>query len=415
MRSPLQSRRALAATLLSLGLAAAFPAAVARAADAVKIGVIQPLSGNFSSYGQESQPAFEYVIRKINEAGGIKSLGGAKIELVVADDSSQPARSATEMRRLATQENVAMVVGGLLSPQMLAVAPVADELKVPTLSIWAAGAKGEYLYSIGFPYSRGYAETMSGFLAFLARDKRVPIKTVALVYSNYEAGQQVNKALQEMLPKLGFSIVGEVPLDIKATDQTAALLRIRSLKPDATAGLVTPRDGTLLHQARFSLNYHDTLFVGGTAGYSDPVLWRDLGDKVGEAVLTRNLFGMSGFSAAVRIPSVQAITRELTEKAGLKLAVGQGSIQGAQAARLVQQVLEAAGSTDREKIKQAFATVKIPADSPDLYLARPEGLSFAQDHMLADSTGLMIQWMPDKSQQVVFPPALATAEPRPKS
>lgn len=414
MPSTSWARRVVVVSALSLGFLG-LSSLASGAAETVKIGVIQPLSGNFSSYGQESQPALEYVIRAINEAGGIKSMGGAQIELVLADDASQPARAATEMRRLATQENVAMVVGGLLSPQMLAVAPVADELKVPTLAIWAAAAKGEYMYSIGFPYARGYAETMSKGLAFLAKDKGFPIKTVALVYSNYEAGQQVNKALQEMLPKLGFTIVGEVPLDLKATDQTAALLRIRSLKPDATLGLVTPRDGTLLHQARFSLNYHDTLFVGGTAGYSDPVLWRDLGEKVGAAVLTRNLFGMSGFSPAVKMKSVQDISQELTVKAGLKIEVGQGAIQGAQAARIVQQALENAGSLDREKIKAALAGLKIPPGSPDLYLARPEGLSFSADHMLADSSGIFIQWMPDHSQQVVFPPALATAEPRPKS
>ena len=381
----------------------------------VRIGVIQTLSGNFAAYGQESEPAFEYVIDKINREGGIKSLGGAKIRLIVADDASQGARSATEARRLATDENVAMIVGGLLSPQMLAVSPVVDELKVPTLSIWAAGSKGDYLYSLGFPYDRGYAATMANFLNWLAKDRKFAIKNIALVYSNYEAGQEVNKALKERLPKLGFNIVGEVPLDLKATDQTAAVLRIRSLKPDATAGLVTPRDGTLLHQARYSLGYNDAIFVGGTAGFSDTVLWKDLGDQIGKAVLTRNLFGMTGFSPAAKLDSIRNIVQELQDKAHLKLAVGQGAIQGAQAARVVQQVLELASSTDREAIKAAFAKVRIPYGSPDLYLLRPDGLSFAADRLPADSTGILIQWMPDKSQQIVYPPGVATAEPRPKS
>jgi branched-chain amino acid transport system substrate-binding protein len=393
--------------------ALAFAGAAHAADKVVRIGVIQPMSGNFAPYAQESEPAFEYIVNKINAEGGIKSMGGAKIELILADDASQGARTATEARRLATEENVAMIVGGLLSPQMLAISPVLDELKMPALSMWAAGSKSDYLYSLGFPYDRGYAATMANFLGWLAKEKG-PIKNVALVYSNYEAGQLVNAALKERLPKLGFNIAGEVALDLKAADQTAAMLRIRSLKPDATAGLVTPRDGTLLHQARFSLNYNDAIFFGGTAGFSDTVLWKDLGDQIGKAVLTRNLFGMTGFSPAAKLDSVRNIVHELKEKANLKIEVGQGAIQGAQSARILQRVLEAAGSADREAIKAAFAKVNIPYGDPDLYFMRPQGLSFAEDRLLKDSTGIVIQWMPDKTQEIVYPPEVATAPPRPK-
>ncbi len=251
--------------LAALGIAGAAYAADTKV---VRIGVIQPMSGNFAPYAQESEPAFEYIIKKINAEGGIKSMGGAKIELILADDASQGARTATEARRLATEENVAMIVGGLLSPQMLAVSPVLDELKIPALGMWSAGSKSEYLYALGFPYDRGYAATMANFLGWLAKDKGYPIKNVMLVYSNYEAGQLVNAALKERLPKLGFNIVGELALDIKAPDQTAAMLRIRSMKPDATAGLVTPRDGTLAAsgalqhelQRRDLLRWHGRIF-----------------------------------------------------------------------------------------------------------------------------------------------------------
>ena len=169
----------------ALGLTAAASAADTKT---IRIGVIQPMSGNFAPYAQESEPAFEYIVNKINAEGGIKSMGGAKIELLLADDASQGARTATEARRLATEENVAMIVGGLLSPQMLAISPVLDELKMPALSMWAAGSKSDYLYSLGFPYDRGYAATMANFLGWLAKEKGYPIKNVMLVYSNYEAG-----------------------------------------------------------------------------------------------------------------------------------------------------------------------------------------------------------------------------------
>ncbi|MBS0528567.1 MAG: ABC transporter substrate-binding protein, partial [Proteobacteria bacterium] len=96
----------------------------ASAAAPIKVGVINSMSGGLAAYAQEGQPAFEYIIKKINEEGGIKSKGGAKIELIQADDTSQPARTATEARRLITEEKVQLLTGTILSAQMLALTPV---------------------------------------------------------------------------------------------------------------------------------------------------------------------------------------------------------------------------------------------------------------------------------------------------
>jgi len=386
---------------------------VRAAANVVRIGMIQSMSGPLSAYAQEGQPAFEYIIEKINAAGGIKSLGGAKIELVLADDASQPARTAAEARRLATEEGCAMLVGTILSAQMLALAPVLDELEVPTLSIWAGGSRSNQLFSLGFPYDRGYAQSMYDMVAWLRDKQGYALKTVVPAYSNYEAGQQTNKFLVEKLEAGGFKVIGDAPLDTKAQDQTSAMIRIRSMKPDLVMGLVTPRDGLLLHQARFNLSYHDSLFVGGTGGYSDLSLWRDLGPDIGKAVLTRNLFGMTGFSPGARMASMQAIVQELHGVKTIK-TIGQGAIQAAQAARVLQRTLEGAGSTARPALLAALSKVVIPPGDPDLYIAKPKGLAFGPDRMLTDGSAMFVQWQPDQTQEVVFPSEFAQNAPRPR-
>ncbi len=401
-----------------LGVAAVLSLAVAcqtaRAeSKVIRIGVIQPMSGSLSAYAQEGEPVFEYMIKKINAQGGIKSMGGARIEVILADDASQPSRTAAEARRLVTQHGVALLTGTILSGQMLALVPVLDELKVPTLSMWAAGSRSPYVFAMGFPYDRGYAQTMAEFVEWLNREKGFRLKKVALVYSNYEAGQQVNKHLVERLKAKGFTVVGEVPLDVKAQDQTAAVVRLRALKPDFTAGLLTTRDGQLFLKARHDLDYHDALFIGGTSGFADMSLWRDLGPGVANAVLTRNLFAMTAFSADTNIPSVQAIIKEIQDAHILKTEIGQGAIQAAQAARMIQRVLEIAGSPDPQKILAALRQVNIPAGDPDLYLFKAGGLSFAEDRLLEDGRAIMIQWTPDHRQEVVYPPGFAKAPPRP--
>jgi ABC-type branched-subunit amino acid transport system substrate-binding protein len=347
------------ASLMAGTVAAPWIRSAGAAAAPIKIGVINSMSGGLAAYAQEGQPAFEYIIKKINAEGGIKSKGGAKIELIQADDTSQPARTATEARRLITEEKVQLLTGTILSAQMLALTPVLDELKMPTLSVWAGGSHSNYMFTLGYPYDRGYAQSMHDFVVFLRDAEKFDIKTAVMGYSNYEAGQQVNKFLTEKLKASGIKIIGEAPLDIRAQDQTSAMVRIRSLKPDVVVGLVTPRDGILLHQARYNLNYHGSIFCGGTGGYSDLSLWKDLGPEIGKAVLTHNLFGMTGFSPGAKIDSMQKVITELRDVAKLS-RIGQGAIQYAQAGRVLQQVLETSASLEGDALLDAFKKVNIP-------------------------------------------------------
>lgn len=411
------NRRAFAVGASTVAVAAVASPYVRRAGAQgapIRIGVINSMSGAYAAYAQEGHPAFLYLVDKINAEGGIKSMGGAKIELVLADDTSQPARTATEARRLVTEEKVDLLTGSILSAQMLAISPVLDELQTPCLSTWAGGSKSSWLYTLGYHYDRGYAKTMADFAIWLRDKKGFPLKTWTPCYSNYEAGQQTNNYLLERMKKAGFETLGDAPLDTKAQDQTSAMIRIRSMKPDIVMGLVTPRDGILLHQARYNLNYHGSIFAGGTGGYSDLSLWRDLSPDIAKAVLTRNLFAMTGFSPTAKMPSMQAIVAELRDKAKLK-QIGQSAIQSAQTVRVLQRVLEAAGSRDKKTLLEAFKKVDIKFGDPDLYVAKPNGLKFADDRLLEDGSAMFVQWMEDQSQQVVFPEQFGNAEPRKRS
>lgn len=399
------TRRAAVAALPGLYLAAKGIGYAQAQSKVVKVGVIQPMSGPLSSYAQEGQPVIEYLFDKINAEGGIKSMGGAKVELVVADDSSQPARAAIEARRLATQENVSVIMGTLLSGQMLGVSPIVDEYKVPTLALWAGGAKANHLYSLGFPYDRGYAKSMADFAHDTGK-----IKTAVVACSDFSAGQKVSAFLHEMLKNHGIEVVGDVPLDTKATDHTAAMLRIRSMKPDAVIGLMQPRNGIMLMQARYNANYYDGAFIGNSP-YSDTVIWRELGAQIGKAVLPKKVFGMASFSEGAKIDSTRTLVGELKEKAKLKSQIGQAAIQAAQGVRIIQQALEIAGSTDREAIFKAIAKVNIPFGDKYLYLSRPKGLTFGADRMPNDSTAMMVQWTPEAKHQVVWPDQYAQTKP----
>src|SRR5690242_13951860 len=111
---------------LALGLAMLLGGS-AMAAEAVKIGVIFPLSGNAGAAGTSAKDAIELGAEIVNtphpglaglllaEGAGLPNLGGAKIELVVADHQGNPATGQQQTLRLITQEKVVAMIGAYQS------------------------------------------------------------------------------------------------------------------------------------------------------------------------------------------------------------------------------------------------------------------------------------------------------------
>src|ERR1700693_5448558 len=97
-------------------LAAPFVLSSARAEPPpVNVGVIMPLSGPNAQFGINSRNGIELVADEINTAGGIAELGGAKINLVVADATSTPTTAGTVAQRLNTQQGMTAVLGAFVS------------------------------------------------------------------------------------------------------------------------------------------------------------------------------------------------------------------------------------------------------------------------------------------------------------
>ena len=87
----------------------------------VNIGVVQPLSGANAQFGINCRNGIELVADSINAAGGIKALGGAKINLIVSDATSNPVTASTVAQHLITQNELTAVLGAFVSSLTLAI------------------------------------------------------------------------------------------------------------------------------------------------------------------------------------------------------------------------------------------------------------------------------------------------------
>jgi branched-chain amino acid transport system substrate-binding protein len=132
VRSPAQnlSRAALIAACTVL---LALPAS---SQEKIKLGLVAAMSGQSAKSGEAIVRGLTIAADEINAKGGLL---GKRIELIVRDDESNPAKGAVAARELVQREQVAALFGGLDTPVSIAIVPFANSAKVPFMGVWAAG------------------------------------------------------------------------------------------------------------------------------------------------------------------------------------------------------------------------------------------------------------------------------------
>ena len=104
----------------------------------IKVGLVAALSGQSAKSGEALTRGLTMAINEVNARGGVL---GRPLELVRRDDESNPSKGMLAARELIQREKVTVLFGGLDTPVSLAIVPLANQLKVPFMGIWAAGTK----------------------------------------------------------------------------------------------------------------------------------------------------------------------------------------------------------------------------------------------------------------------------------
>ena len=121
---------------LIAGTAALFAAMPAKAEETVKLGLVAAMSGQSAKAGEAIGRGLSLAVDEINAKGGLL---GKKVELLVRDDESNPAKGVVAARELVQREKVTALFGGLDTPVSLAIVPFVNSAKVPFMGVWAAG------------------------------------------------------------------------------------------------------------------------------------------------------------------------------------------------------------------------------------------------------------------------------------
>jgi len=231
-------RRLLQTTALGAAVAATGlgrPAVLCAQGAAVKLGVLHPVSGALSYSGQQGRLGATIAIEEINAAGGIKALGGAKVEAVLGDAQSTPEGGNAEVEKM-NSAGVAAVVGGYASSICLAASQTAARYDLPYMvdvgvadNIVTRGLKNTFRFGPGFGV---IAKTALDNLVTINDQAGKPAKTVMIVHEDSLFGSGLAKLLNTQLPERGFEVLETIPHPTPTRDFNNVVLKIRAQNPD---------------------------------------------------------------------------------------------------------------------------------------------------------------------------------------
>jgi len=219
----------------------------------IKVGTVHPLTGTNAGDGQQMENGVKLAIEAINAAGGIKSMGGAKLELLPGDTQGKPDVGQSEAQRLAQSGAVALV-GTYQSAVSANVAAVAERNKVPfVMDITGDDGILQHGYKYSFrmqPQNSRFGSTAAQYLQQVSTAAGKPAKKVAYLHENTAFGTNVYKAFKDEAAKLGMTVDPEISYDAASvSDLTTQITQVKASGADVLAVSGYYRDGVLAAKA----------------------------------------------------------------------------------------------------------------------------------------------------------------------
>jgi len=201
----------------------------------LKIGLINPISGGLAYSGAQCRAGALLAIDDINAAGGIKALGGVKLEAALADSQSRPEVGVSEVERL-NQEGVSAYIGCMSSGIALPATQAAAKYNTPfIIDVGVSDAiVGRGLKNV-FRLAPGAAKCVDDAFDGLNQVNKAAggvAKTAVLVHEDSEFGTSTAKLLQTKLSAIGIEVKDVLKHATPTRDFTNLVLRIKSIKPD---------------------------------------------------------------------------------------------------------------------------------------------------------------------------------------
>ena len=391
--------------IFTLGAISALPLTMlappvhAQDADAVKIGLIAPVSGLYARFGQVMRMGAELAIEDINAAGGIEALGGAELELVVIDsgDTTEKAKAAAE-RMVAEYPDLVGATGAYLSSFTLAVTEVTERANLPVLTLSYSDLITErgfdYIFQTSAPAGDQAGIAIPTVLDLAEATTGTRPTTVGIITDNTAASLSSVDAMKDgLLEDNNLELVVDEVFTPPLADATSLIQQLRARRPDLVFFLPTViSDSKLILEKMNEFNLDIPVISFGIAIAEPDVL-----DTISPDLLEGVMSAVGNYAFAGH----EELIKRVQEKYG-EPWMNQNAISTYGDMWIFKQALEDAGEANREAVAQALRDMDA---GPSPYF--PGGVLAFDEAGKREGAGLtVIQWQ-DGVPRTVFPEEIA--------
>ncbi|HEX4111794.1 MAG TPA: ABC transporter substrate-binding protein, partial [Stellaceae bacterium] len=234
----------------------------------IVIGAPNSLTGGLAEGGVRFVAALRIAVDKINAAGGIKSMGGAKLRLAVADTTTEsPAQAASVTRRMIDQDKAVVIAGATASAMSLAAQIECEKSQIPFIT----NSYADPLVLRGMKYTFKYMPqgsavwnmALDGMVAMYKATTGKPPRNCAIFQSNDAVGLVVQKKLPLEAQRVGLPVLFSTGYQMGLSDPSVAIAPILASKPDMVFLGAFTNDLILIIRALRGLGLKTPLVNGG--------------------------------------------------------------------------------------------------------------------------------------------------------
>jgi len=391
----------LAATAIAVAACLA-PTPRAQAADDIAVGILLPLSGSVAPIGINNRRGHELAVDEINAAGGIKSLGGAKLVMIDGDTQGNPNVGMSEVEKLGRRDVVA-IMGAYQSGVTFPTTQISERLGIPFIDPVAIADsitedRGfKYTFKVS-PLASWYARDQIRFLVDTSKAAGNPAKSVVLLHEDTLFGTSTAKGQNKAAADYDVKVLADISYPKDTPDMTSTIAQIKELNPDAILLVSYINDAVLITKTMKELDVNIPI-IGTSAGHIDPAYISNLGD---DADYT---FTVGEWNTDLSKPGIAEISARFKGKFGVEM--NGHAAETYMSTMVLRDALERAGSTNHEKLRDAIAETKICGDANilpyDCVRFGPSGQS--------PEAQLIVLQIIDGVHKTVWPPEVAAAAP----
>jgi branched-chain amino acid transport system substrate-binding protein len=326
----------------------------AASAQSIKVGIVHPLTGGVAFEGKQVHNGVLMRLEEANAAGGIKSLGGAKIEIMQADTQAKPEVGVAEAERM-MRDGALAIMGAFQSAVTFPIAQAAERQKVPFVVSVAASdeiTKRGFKYTFRQqPNTEQYASAGLPAIQDLIKRKGDNARSYVIMHEDTLFGTTMAGHVTRFAKDLGFKEVEKIGYKFTASDFTTEVSRVKSAAPDMLFLAGYYQDTLLILRAVRNLRIEFKAIIGiANAAMSNPKLVQDE-PKLAEYMMDVNYWWNPRSDRAKQVR--EAFQRKYGE------VMTNHAVQGYQSADVLIDALERAGKADRDALREALSKTKL--------------------------------------------------------